>query len=466
MINTGKELVIQPLLRHRIEKPVSHGSWRNWGDVHTEEAAIQEVARITSELEGLKRMAEFPIKILPVKRATSHDEGEKIMMERNYDLMLLYAAGAEYDRNLDPCIPDDRFCLIFVRHKNGPMYDWYENASNRFLRVGGKEFEIDSLRYYNGVGPDDIIVDEYSEVLWRVRALYGLHNFIGKKILALGGAAGKLTSMAPDVARTKFNLDIKEIEYDDLAKRLKSAMKDSNLERQVKETMKQYMEIPDTQVETKSDFIRNSFYLYYIFKDYMLENNATAFTINACMRTIMDVSQTTACLTLSILNDEGYLAFCESDFVVIPSGILLHYTSGTPVFLHNPTYPAKNNVTCAHCTSPRRMDGMSYEPADLVTHYESDYGAAIKVYMQMNQKVTLIDPDAAQKRWLGVEGVIAGNPHLAACRSQQEVNFIGDTDTFRREIKGSHWMMAYGNWTKEMGYACRKMGLDWLNISS
>jgi L-fucose isomerase-like protein len=37
--------------------------------------------------------------------------------------------------------------------------------------------------------------------------------------------------------------------------------------------------------------------------------------------------------TLALLNDEGLIAFCESDFVVIPSGILLHYISGKPVFL-------------------------------------------------------------------------------------------------------------------------------------
>ncbi|MEN6324323.1 MAG: hypothetical protein ABFD09_12675 [Proteiniphilum sp.] len=465
MVITGKELVIQPVLRHRLEKYQAQTSWRNWGDVHTEEAASQEVQRITQELERMKEKANFPVKILPVKRAMSHEEGEKIKQEKNYDLMLLYAAGAEYDKGLDPCIPEDRLCLIFVRHKNGPMYDWYENASNRFLRVGGKNFEIDSHRYFHGMGPDDVIVDDYDEMLWKIRAIYGLHNFFGKKIVALGGASGKLTSMAPEIARTKFIFDIIEIGYDDLGKRLDTALKDSKMGQKVQDMMSQYLKIPNTKIDTKTDFIKNAFYLYFIFKNYLSENNATAFTINNCMGTIMNVSQTTACLTLSMLNDEGYLAFCESDFVVIPSGILLHYISGTPVFMHNPAYPDKNNVTCAHCTSPRRMDGKGYEPADLVTHYESDYGAAIKVDMKIGQKVTLIDPDAEQKRWLGIEGSVIENPHLPACRSQQEIKFVGDTSRLRSEIRGSHWMMTYGTWTNEMGYACRKMGVDWLNIS-
>ena len=58
--------------------------------------------------------------------------------------------------------------------------------------------------------------------------------------------------------------------------------------------------------------------------DIMDEAQTDAITVNHCMGTIMGISKTTACLPLSLMNDDGYLAFCESDFVVIPSGILLH----------------------------------------------------------------------------------------------------------------------------------------------
>jgi len=465
MITTGKELVIQPLLRHQVETPKSMTSWRNWGDVHTEESAKQEISRITTELEKLKLSADFQVKILPVKRATSDDEGAKIRSEKNYDVLLLYAAGGV---SMDPCLSEDRFNLVFTRYMSGPMYDWTENVTNRLLRRGGKLFEMDQIRYhgpYNGVGPDDVIVDDYNEVLWRLKTMYGLHNFLGKRIIALGGAGGKGSPKAPELARSKFRLDILDISYDELGKRLKSMMNDPSMEKKVQETMAEYLKIPGTRVYTDNEFIRRCFYIYHAFKDLMTENDATAFTINECMGTIMKVSQSTACLPLSLLNDEGYLAFCESDFAVIPAGILLHYISGKPVFLCNPTTPHRDVVMCAHCTSPRRMDGEYHEPADIVTHYESDYGAAIKAYYRQNQAVTLIDPDAAQLRWLGFEGVIVDNPSVAACRSQHEIKVNGDTDFLFREMRGNHWMLAYGSWTKETGYACRKLGMDWLNIS-
>ena len=142
----------------------------------------------------------------------------------------------------------------------------------------------------------------------------------------------------------------------------------------------------------------------------MKKAGCRAMTINGCMGTIMPLAETSACLTLSTLNDDGYLAFCESDFVVIPSGILLANIAGRPVFLNDPTYPHDGIITLAHCTAPRKMDGKTSEPARILTHFESDYGAAPKVEMRKGQIVTNIAPDFAAKRWLGLRGEIVEAP--------------------------------------------------------
>jgi len=465
MVQTGKELIVQPLLRHQIESRRNQTSWRNWGDVHTEQAALEEAARINKELQALKQKADFPLKILPVERATTDEQAVSISQKEGYDLMLLYAAGSNYEKGLDPCIALGRFNLIFLRHQSGPLYDFYENAHNRFLRVGGKDFEYDQLRYYGGMGPDDIIVDDYDEILWRVRSFYAVQNLLGRKIVALGGASGKGCPRAPEVAQDKFKMDIVEISYDDLKKRISSAKSDGTLKHDVEKLTERYLKIEGTNLNTKVEFISNAFLLYHIFKGYMRENNVTAFTIRQCMRVIIPISETTACLPLSLLNDEGYLAFCESDFTAIPAGILLHHVSGKPVFLNNPTFPHKGIVTCAHCTCPRRMDGKNYNAVEITTHYESDYGAAPKVTIPPGQKVTIINPDASQKRWLGFVGEIEENPYLPICRSQQEVKILGDWKRLIKEIRGSHWLMAYDNCVRDMDYATKKAGLDFLNLS-
>ena len=179
----------------------------------------------------------------------------------------------------------------------------------------------------------------------------------------------------------------------------------------------------------------------------------------------MPVSETTACLPLSLLNDDRYLAFCESDFVIIPAGVLLHYTCGRPVFLHNSTFPHDGIVTCAHCTAPRRLDGTRYEPARILTHYESEYGAAPKVEMPVGQQVTFIDPEYATGRWVGFKGIVKANPCLEICRSQQDVEILGDWRRLVSETRDSHWVMAYGDYLREIDYAAWKIGLSWTNIS-
>ncbi len=186
-----------------------------------------------------------------------------------------------------------------------------------------------------------------------------------------------------------------------------------------------------------------------------------AITVNSCMGTIMPLAETSACLTLSLLNDAGYLAFCESDFVVIPSGVLLANISAKPVFLNDPTYPHDGIITIAHCTAPRRMDGREQEPARILTHFESDYGAAPKVEMKKGQFVTNIAPDFASKRWLGLGAEIVEAPFLPICRSQIDVRFAADSLTLAKRMPGFHWMTGYGDYLRELGYAVKRVGIEW-----
>jgi hypothetical protein len=179
------------------------------------------------------------------------------------------------------------------------------------------------------------------------------------------------------------------------------------------------------------------------------------------MGTVMPLAETTACLSLSTLNDAGYQAYCESDFVVVPAGILLTGISGRPSFLNDPTFPAGGIITLAHCTAPRRMDGKNLEPARILTHFESDYGAAPKVEMHKGQKVTNIIPDFKAERWVGLSAEIEDHPFFPICRSQIDVRFECDSNLVADRMPGFHWMTGYGDYTKEVGYALGKTKITW-----
>jgi L-fucose isomerase-like protein len=69
----------------------------------------------------------------------------------------------------------------------------------------------------------------------------------------------------------------------------------------------------------------------------MEKAGSKAITINECMGTIMPLSETTACLTLSLINDAGYQAFCESDLLWFLPEYFCPTLLEPPSFINDPT---------------------------------------------------------------------------------------------------------------------------------
>lgn len=451
-------LKVKPILVYDIPQRRPQTSWRNWGGIATEADARNEVARISGELEALSKRAEFPLEFLPV--SPIHRAGD-LSAVRDLDeahVFLVYAAGGWMDV-FDALDKTGKDRILFCRHKSGPVYLWYEIISPRYLRQHGDSLAV------KGADEDDVVIDSQDEILWRLRALAGLHNTLGTKILAVGGPAAwsepdGAGSVTKKVIET-WKFDIVTVAYDDLGRFIREARADAATVRRARARADAYLRQPGTSLETGRPFVENGLLLDEVFRALMKEAGCRALTINGCMGTIMPLAETSACLTLSTLNDDGYLAFCESDFVVIPSGVLLSNIAGRPVFLNDPTYPHDGIITLAHCTAPRKMDGRASEPARILTHFESDYGAAPKVEMRKGQLLTNIAPDFASKRWLGLLGEIVEAPFLPICRSQIDVRFKCDDRTLARRMPGFHWMTAYGDFTRELAYALKRVGIAW-----
>ena len=462
-LNLSKPLTIQPVFMYRIPQRKQQTSWKSWGGIQTEDAAAQERARIDRELASLARSSALPLKFLPVAPVTSPEQAAKIH-ESPHDVLLLYACTGS-GQLLTSCISPRKDSLIFVRHRSGPVYYWYEALSTRYLSTPGGDPQKHGAATAGKVHVDDVVVDDYRELLSKLRGLSGANNLLGTRIVALGGPMGKYSSEAPEVARNKFKIQIVDVSYDDFAPRIQAARANPALVSAAQQCARNYLELPATTLRTGLSFLTNAFLLYHLFKELLAEHGASAFTIKNCMNTIMPMAETTACLTLSLMNDEGLMAFCESDFVIIPAGILLRHVSGLPVFLHNSTFPHQHLVTCAHCTSPRRMNGAQYNPALILTHYESEYGAAPKVEIRPGQEVTFVDPEYSSGRWVGIKGIVRDNPSYEICRSQQDVEIQGNWELLKSEARDSHWVMAYGDHLNELRYAARKLGIHWTDIS-
>jgi hypothetical protein len=453
-----RPLVLKPILIYDIPKRQPQQSWRSWGGIHTQEDADAEVARIKAELDKLQAAADFPLQVLPVAQAPGGKDlntGGDVEVAAA-DVLLLCAAGGPITA-FDALAKTGKDIIFFVRHRSGPVYLWYETVSPRYLRQRTDQLAL------KGSDDRDVVVDSQDEILWRLRSLGGLRNTLGTRILAVGGpgAWGQPKDVVPDRVRQQWKFDIQTIPYPELGKLIQAAREDKAAVGLAHRRAEAYLKQPQTTLETKREALDNAFLLEQVFRGLMKHAGCRAVTINGCMGTIMPIAETSACMALSVLNDAGFLAFCESDFVVIPAGVLLVNISGRPMFFNDPTYPHEGLITLAHCTAPRKMDGKTLEPARILTHFESDYGAAPKVEMRKGQKVTNVVPDFAGKRWVGLLAEIVDHPFLPICRSQIDVRFACDSLRLAERMPGFHWMTIYGDYLREIGYALKKIPIEW-----
>lgn len=454
-----RRLKVQPVFNCEIYQRKPTTSWRWTGAIQNEQELHEEERRIRRDLEQMAATADFPLEIFPLVTVRDLEQAAAVT-KKDYDVLIMYAARRN-PKLLETLASPDKWNLMFVRHRSGPLYYMYVGAHAHFLRKTRDEFG------QAGMDVHDIVVDDHAELLWRLRAFYGLNNILRKRIVAVGGAGawGVGGRGAPERAQETWKLDIIPVSYPELGERIKKTRQKKALLNACRKKTEAYLRARNVVLETSKDSVYRAFVLCEVFRDLLDEVQTDAITIKQCMSTIMPLAQTTACLPLTLLNDEGYMAFCESDFVVIPSGILLRYISGKPVFLCNPSLPHNGMLTVSHCTAPRRMDGIHLEPARILTHYESDYGAAPKVEMRNGQDVTMLNPDFGGRRWLGVAGKILDTPFYEMCRTHLDVAVRGNVEQLLQEIRGFHWMVAYGHYLREVGYAVKKAGLDWLAIA-
>lgn len=456
----GKPLRVQPVLMYRVSTPRKQASYKSWGDVQSHELAKQEAKRIETDLASIARNAGFPVEFLPLVMCTTPEEVAKANPNGAGATILYPATGGGDNLRAGMNLPNP---VIFARHRSGATYYWYEALSVKYLRTDRPEVEAERQDTPK-LSVHDVVIDDLDELRWRLRALYALNNTMGARILAVGGPMGKYAPDAPQAAKDVYGIEVVDYGYEELEPRIKATLADPVKMKLAEQWADRYLAMKGTALETDRAFVVNCFALYGVFKEIMAENDTPHFTIRSCMSTIMPLSNTTACLTLSLMNDEGTLALCESDFVIVPPAILLYYLCDGPVFMHNSTFPHGGVVTCAHCTGPRRMNGDRYEPTRIVTHYESEYGAAPKVEMPIGQQLSFINPEYAVGRWVGLRGTVQDNPFLQICRSQQDVEVEGNWRKLLSEVRDSHWLMVYGDKLREIGYGAQRMGLAWESL--
>jgi hypothetical protein len=456
----GVPLRVKPILTYEVPRRQEKNSFRSYGAIDDAAKAAEEAKRIEGELKQLAARAEFAVEILPVSAVDNDQQAEKAAATE-CDLLLIYPAGGG---QIYKIVAAKTPKMVFIRHNSGPYYLWHEIVHWRLLRKNDDTFVPLDLDL------NDVVVDKYDEVLWRLRALYGLKNAKGTKMLAIGGLAAysePAQKLGPAHAKEVWNYQYDVVSEEDFAKRLERARNDQRVAEAVGQQTKALLAQPNVTLMTDRKFVFNSLLALWVVKELLKESGATNFGFAHCMgRQVIAMLDTPPCLVLSLANDEGFTAYCHTDFSHTMPGVLLHWISGKPTFVCNSHLPHDGIFSVAHCAAPRKMNGKDCEPTKIMTHFESDYGAATKVEYTKGQVVTVLIPNLHCTKWQGFRGKIAGSPSHPACRSQIDIEVDGDWRRLIKDMQGFHTQVCYGDYLREVGYALKKVKkVEWENFS-
>jgi L-fucose isomerase-like protein len=154
--------------------------------------------------------------------------------------------------------------------------------------------------------------------------------------------------------------------------------------------------------------------------------------------------QTSGCIALAQLNEDGIVAGCEGDVASTVAMMLARELLDQPGWIANPARidPVAGEVVLAHCTvAPSMVDGI-----ELHTHFESGLGVGIRGSFAPGP-VTLmrLGGDALERSWFA-EAELTGNRHSSdLCRTQVVIAGLERAEELLDDPLGNHVVMVRGH---------------------
>ena len=156
---------------------------------------------------------------------------------------------------------------------------------------------------------------------------------------------------------------------------------------------------------------------------------------------IVKACNTTSCLALALLNDEGIVAGCEGDMQTLLSMLLAKRLCGEAAFMANPSQLTDNSSMLAHCTIPLSM----CDETIVRSHFESGIGVAIQGLLPLTDYTLLKWGGPKLDRYFVKEAKAIETPYSDHfCRTQITLNVDLKPYLLQHSI-GNHHVIIRGN---------------------
>lgn len=159
---------------------------------------------------------------------------------------------------------------------------------------------------------------------------------------------------------------------------------------------------------------------------------------------LLGALDSTGCLALSKLNDEGIVAGCEGDIPAAFTMLIDQMITGKPSFMANPSRidTRENLLTVAHCTVPFGIvDSFGYK-----THFESGIGVGIAGRFDGKSTVTVskIGGEELEFFYTAQGTLLPHQPSENLCRTQMTLSLKDDINYFLTSPLGNHHIFSSG----------------------
>ena len=189
---------------------------------------------------------------------------------------------------------------------------------------------------------------------------------------------------------------------------------------------------------------------YLAIKRICQEDHLDAITIR-CFD-IVKTCDTTSCLALALLNDEGIVAGCEGDMQTLMSMLLVKKVCGAEAFMANPSQLTDTTSMLAHCTIPLNM----CDDITLRSHFESGIGVAIQGALPLTDYTLFKWGGTKLDRYFVTEAQAVEMPYSNHfCRTQITLNVDLRPYLLHHSI-GNHHVIIKGKHSKAIKEAMRK----------
>jgi len=282
-----------------------------------------------------------------------------------------------------------------------------------------------------------------------VKAAKAVHKVRGSKLLLVGEPSPWLiySSLGIEEFKKMLGLSIDVIPVEELIREY-HRVTDGDVE-------KELLKLKNVEVvEPSKEDVVNSIRLHVALRNLVRKYSADFVSIR-CFDLLEH--KVTACLPLSILNDEGIIAGCEGDVPATLTMALMYHISGKPVFMGNVVWVEEDKVFFAHCTTPTRIMARF----KLRSHFESGLGVAVEGYPRAGEEVTFarIDPVKGVLR-VGVGKIVNSAPiSEEVCRTQIQVSVKGEPYKIIEEPLGNHYVVTLGNIVNSLRFVAKLLRL-------